>query len=51
MESIWKLEKLIDSFIIFTVSKNNIQIKCWMIGKGGERRGYFATVKIGQSKK
>ena len=33
MESIWKVEKLTDDFIIFIVSKHSIQIKCWMIGK------------------
>ena len=33
MESIWKVEKLTDDFIIFIVSKHSIQIKCSMIVK------------------
>ena len=33
MDSIWKVEKLTDDFVIFIVNKHNFQIKCWMIGK------------------
>lgn len=47
MKSKWKVEKLIDGFMILTVSKVIlIQIKCWRIGKGGERRGYLLLSRL-----